>query len=101
MKKLSKESVIGVIGAGTMGSGIAQLAASFGHKVVLFDANPAVLKQADERLKKSLETWVQKGKITDVAAKNTIANITNADSMEAFAKCDLVIEAVIEEISVK
>ncbi|HXP50711.1 MAG TPA: 3-hydroxyacyl-CoA dehydrogenase NAD-binding domain-containing protein, partial [Bacteroidia bacterium] len=101
MKKLSKDSCIGVIGAGTMGSGIAQLAASFGHKVVLFDANTEVLKQADEKLRKSLEALVQKGKVTDAAAKSTIANIHNASSFDEFAKCDLIIEAVIEEISVK
>jgi 3-hydroxybutyryl-CoA dehydrogenase len=101
MKKLSKDSCIGVIGAGTMGSGIAQLAASFGHKVILFDANAVVLKQADEKLRKSLEVLVQKGKITDDAAKNTIANIHHASSFDEFAKCDLIIEAVIEEIVVK
>lgn len=101
MRKLTKDSVIGVIGAGTMGSGIAQLAASFGHKVVLFDANSNVLEQAGERLKKGLETLVQKGKVTDAAAKSTIANIYNADSMNSFAKCDLVIEAVVEELHVK
>src|ERR1700740_55040 len=98
---LDKHSHIGIIGAGTMGSGIAQLAASFGHKVVLFDANSTVLEQAGERLKKSLETLVQNGKVTDVAAKSTIANIYNSDSMNSFAKCDLVIEAIIEELSVK
>lgn len=101
MRKLTKDSVIGVIGAGTMGSGIAQLAASFGHKVVLFDANSNVLEQAGERLKKNLETLVQKGKVTDAAAKSTIANIYNADSMNSFAKCDLVIEAVVEDLQVK
>jgi 3-hydroxybutyryl-CoA dehydrogenase len=101
MKKLSKDSCIGVIGAGTMGSGIAQLAASFGHKVILFDANTAVLKQADEKLHKSLDTLVQKGKVTDANAKSTIANIHNASSFDEFAKCDLIIEAVIEEINVK
>jgi 3-hydroxybutyryl-CoA dehydrogenase len=101
MKKLGKDSCIGVIGAGTMGSGIAQLAASFGHKVILFDANATVLKQADERLSKLLGVLVQKGKVTDAAAKSIIANIHNAASFEEFAKCDLVIEAVMEEIGVK
>ncbi|HTA84026.1 MAG TPA: 3-hydroxyacyl-CoA dehydrogenase NAD-binding domain-containing protein [Bacteroidia bacterium] len=98
---LDKHSHIGIIGAGTMGSGIAQLAASFGHKVVLFDANAVVLQQATERLTKSLEALVQKGKITDEAAKKTIANISNASSFQDFAKCNLVIEAVIEELGVK
>ncbi|HWY98839.1 MAG TPA: 3-hydroxyacyl-CoA dehydrogenase NAD-binding domain-containing protein [Bacteroidia bacterium] len=101
MEKLSKDSCIGVIGAGTMGSGIAQLAASFGHKVVIYDTNIAVLKQADEKMRKSLDSLVQKGKITDAAAKITIANIHNALSFNEFAQCNLIIEAVIEEINVK
>ena len=96
MKKLGKDSCIGVIGAGTMGSGIAQLAASFGHKVILFDANATVLKMADERLRKSLEVLVQKGKVTDATAKSTIANIHNASLLDELAKCDLVIEAVMK-----
>lgn len=101
MKKLDKSSVIGVIGAGTMGSGIAQLAASFGHKVVLFDTNTAIVSAAIGRLEKSLEALVQKGKITDEAAKNTIANIHVASSFTEFKDCGLVIEAVIEELTVK
>lgn len=101
MNKLGKDSIIGVIGAGTMGSGIAQLAASFGHKVMLFDANAGVLKHAEERLMKSMEVLVQKGKVTEGIAKSTIANIHNAASLEEFAKCNLVIEAVIEELSIK
>jgi 3-hydroxybutyryl-CoA dehydrogenase len=98
---LNKNYCIGVIGAGTMGSGIVQLASSFGHKVLLFDSNAAVVTQAFERINKSLEALVQKGKITDASAKNTLSNITNAKSINEFAKCDLVIEAVIEELSVK
>ncbi len=98
---LHKNSCIGVIGAGTMGSGIVQLAASFGHKVLLFDANVAVAAQAVDRIGKSLESLVQKGKITDAIAKSTLSNITNAKSIDEFAKCDLIIEAVIEELSVK
>jgi 3-hydroxybutyryl-CoA dehydrogenase len=101
MGKLSKDSCVGVIGAGTMGSGIAQLAASFGHKVIMYDTNTAVLKQASEKLQKSLDGLVQKGKITEVVAKSTIANIHNASSFNEFAQCHLIIEAVIEEINVK
>ncbi len=84
-----------------MGSGIAQLAASCGHKTVLYDTNSAVMIQAEDKLRKLLEGLVQKGKITDATAKNTIANIHHASSFEEFAKCDLVIEAVVEEIAVK
>lgn len=101
MGKLNKNSCIGVIGAGTMGSGIAQLAASFGYKVILYDTNTVILKQADEKLKKSLDGLVQKGKITDAAAKSTVGNIHHASSFNDFAQCNLIIEAVVEDIVVK
>jgi 3-hydroxybutyryl-CoA dehydrogenase len=101
MKKTGKDSCIGVIGAGTMGSGIAQLAASFGHQVVLFDANNEVMKQAAIRLKKSLDGLVEKGKITIAQADDIVSNIRNASSFEEFKPCNLIIEAVIEDLTVK
>jgi 3-hydroxybutyryl-CoA dehydrogenase len=101
MEKSTKNWCIGVIGAGTMGSGIAQLAASFGHKVILFDANSTILSLAIEKLEKSLDALVQKGKITADSAKTTLSNIHNAISLNEFSKCDLIIEAVIEELEIK
>lgn len=94
-------SQIGVIGAGTMGSGIAQLAAASGHKVLLFDASSAALQQANERLRNSLDNLVQKGKITSAAANDVLGRITNASGFNDFKKCDMVIEAVIEDLAVK
>jgi 3-hydroxybutyryl-CoA dehydrogenase len=101
MKELNKNSKIGVIGAGTMGAGIAQLAATMGHEVWLFDTNPIAMKQADERLKKTLDTMIEKGKISANDANDVRTRIKNAGKFDDFKDCDLVIEAVIEEIAIK
>jgi len=101
MKELNKNSKIGVIGAGTMGGGIAQLAAMSGHDVVLFDTSPIAMKQAGERLHKALDVMVEKGKITDTGAKDVVTHIKNASLFDDFKGCDLVIEAIIEDIAIK
>lgn len=101
MKELNKNSKIGVIGAGTMGSGIAQLAATFGHDVVLYDTNQAAMKAAGERLKKTLASLLEKGKMTNTAAEEVMARIKQASSFDDFKNCDLIIEAVIEEWGIK
>jgi len=99
--QLNKDSCIGVIGAGTMGSSIAQLAASFGHKVILFDSDNSVIKAAAEKLQTSLELLIQKNKITKTRANDINLNIHFASSFTEFAKCNLIIEAVIEDLAVK
>jgi 3-hydroxybutyryl-CoA dehydrogenase len=68
---------------------------------VLFDANSAAMKQADERLKKSLDVMIEKGKMTGNGAEDIKTRIKNAQSFDDFKKCDLIIEAVIEDITVK
>ncbi len=101
MKEISKEGIIGVIGAGTMGGGIAQLAALSGHNVVLFDTSSSAMKQADERLHKSLDSMIQKGKITNTGADDVKGRIKNAASFDDFKSCAIIIEAVIEDIAIK
>jgi 3-hydroxybutyryl-CoA dehydrogenase len=101
MKELNKSSKIGVIGAGTMGGGIAQLAATCGHDVVLYDTNTAAMKTADERLKKTLNSLVEKGKVTSEDARGITGRIKKASGFGDFKHCDLIIEAVVEEFSIK
>src|SRR4029077_13225762 len=101
MKEISKDACIGVLGAGTMGSGIAQLAAQCGHKVLLFDANSGATKQAVEKIGKSLDGLVQKGKINEQATTDIVSRILPASSLSEFKDCGLIIEAVIEDINVK
>jgi 3-hydroxybutyryl-CoA dehydrogenase len=92
---------IGVLGAGSMGAGIAQVAATAGHEVMLFDTNPDALQKASEKLQKILNRLVEKGRIDDATAKAIFGRIYFIDSMKTFAECGMVIEAIIENLDIK
>jgi 3-hydroxybutyryl-CoA dehydrogenase len=92
---------IGVLGAGTMGEGIAQVAATSGHQVILVDINAEQLKKATASLQKILNRLVEKEKITQEKANSILGNITFSSSIADFASCDLIIEAIVENIEVK
>ncbi|MEO9257197.1 MAG: 3-hydroxyacyl-CoA dehydrogenase NAD-binding domain-containing protein, partial [Crocinitomicaceae bacterium] len=92
---------IGVLGAGTMGEGIAQVAATSGHQVILVDINAEQLKKANASLQKILSRLVEKEKITQEKANSILGNITFSSSIADFAPCDLIIEAIVENIEVK
>ncbi len=99
MSQFSKDSIVGVIGAGAMGSGIAQVAAMAGHQVVLFDTNSAALDTSKAKLEKVLNRLVEKGKIDSV--ESITSKYTYAGDMAAFKDCGLVIEAIIENLDIK
>lgn len=92
---------VGVIGAGTMGSGIAQGAAVHGHRVVLFDQAPAAVARALGKITDSLDRAVAKGKMTAAAAGAARGRITGADSLAGLAGCGLAIEAIVEDAAAK
>lgn len=92
---------IGVLGAGSMGSGIAQVAASFGHQVVLFDSNIAVVDKALDGMSKSLDKLVEKGKMSAEDKNALMGRIKRSDNMEDYAGCGLIIEAIIENLEIK
>lgn len=96
---LSKDSVVGVIGSGAMGSGIAQVAAMAGHKVVLYDANTAALDKANANLKQTIQKLTEKGKITN--GEEILSRYTYATDLEQIRSCSLIIEAIIENLDVK
>ncbi len=92
---------VGIIGSGTMGSGIAQVAATSGCQVNLFDANRAVLEKSKVSLEKILIRLIEKGRI-DTSEKNRIqSNINYVDSLEKLSDSDLIIEAIIENLEIK
>ena len=93
--------VIGVIGAGTMGSGIAAVSALSGFNVLLSDQNPAALKHAEELAISWFTDGVEKGKISISRKEEALRRLTLSTSNDAFAECDLVIEAVAEDLTVK
>jgi 3-hydroxybutyryl-CoA dehydrogenase len=98
---LDRTSTIGVIGAGTMGTGIAQLAAQHGHKVVLYDSTNEALVNARSNLAKVFARLVEKGTLTSQEAEEVKRRITFADGLRGLSHCKLVVEAILEDMSVK
>ncbi|MDX9751147.1 MAG: 3-hydroxyacyl-CoA dehydrogenase NAD-binding domain-containing protein [Flavobacteriales bacterium] len=92
---------IAVIGAGTMGRGIAQVAAQAGHEVLLYDTRPDAAHQALAGLRKTLDRLVEKGRTTAEAANAVHARIRPATGPEALAGCGLAIEAIVEDLDIK
>jgi 3-hydroxybutyryl-CoA dehydrogenase len=92
---------IAVLGAGTMGNGIAQVFAQHGHCVVLRDLDGAILDRARTQIDKSLARLAEKDKIPSGEKDATLARITLTTDAGALAECDLVVEAVVESLGVK
>ena len=92
---------IGIIGAGAMGSGIAQVAASAGHSVVLFDTNADALSLSKSKLANVMDRLVEKGRLTSEEAQEIQNRISYADHMEALSESGIIIEAIIENLNVK
>ncbi len=90
-----------VIGAGTMGSGIAQIAAQAGHDVVLYDTRKEAVDKAIAGLRKVIDRLVEKEKLTADQAKNILDRITPATELQQMAGSGLVIEAIIEDLGIK
>jgi 3-hydroxybutyryl-CoA dehydrogenase len=92
---------IGVVGAGTMGHGIAQVAAQSGFQVTLVDAVPAALERGRAGIEKSLAKLVEKQKLAATAREEALSRLATAGDLGALAACDLVVEAVSERLEVK
>ncbi len=99
MEQNLSSGIVGVIGAGAMGSGIAQVAAVAGHKVVLFDTNVAAVDKAKANLTATLHKLAEKGKIAN--AEEVLNRFSFATELSAFKDCALVIEAIIENLDIK
>ncbi|BAO74912.1 3-hydroxyacyl-CoA dehydrogenase NAD-binding domain-containing protein [Winogradskyella sp. PG-2] len=92
---------IGIIGSGTMGSGIAQVAATSGCAVKLYDTNHAALDRAKASLEKILNRLIEKGRI-DADEKNRIqSNISYVDNLKYLSDSNLTIEAIVENLEIK
>jgi 3-hydroxybutyryl-CoA dehydrogenase len=99
--KVDEIKEVGVIGAGTMGSGIAQVVASSGRKVVLVDVSEASLDRGIKTIEKSLARMVKKGDIAESDSRAIVSNIQATTSFQDLSGVDMVVEAVFEEIGVK
>ena len=98
---MNKILTVGIVGAGTMGRGIAHACAASGLKVILFDSFESVLKSSIGTLRKDYAVLEAKGIITDIERKNREANVTTASTLSALRNVDLVIEAVPELLELK
>lgn len=98
MKEIKR---VGIVGAGAMGRGIAQIAAQAGIRVLLFDLNSKAVAEALESLKKIWARQVEKDRMTQEQVDAALQNITPCEALTDFATADLVIEAIVERLDVK
>jgi 3-hydroxybutyryl-CoA dehydrogenase len=92
---------VGVIGAGTMGNGIAQVFAQSGFEVKLFDAQPGAVDRARTTIEKSLAKFVEKGKLTAELRDASLGRLKGLATLDDFADVDYVVEAIAENAEVK
>ncbi|HEY0091044.1 MAG TPA: 3-hydroxyacyl-CoA dehydrogenase NAD-binding domain-containing protein, partial [Flavobacterium sp.] len=92
---------VAVIGSGTMGSGIAQVAATSGCAVKLYDTNQAALEKSRSALESTLSKLVEKGKIDDIEKRRIADSVSYVNSLEELKGSDLIIEAIIENLEIK
>ncbi|RRO25154.1 3-hydroxyacyl-CoA dehydrogenase NAD-binding domain-containing protein [Flavobacteriaceae bacterium 14752] len=93
--------IIGVIGAGTMGSGIAQIASTQGCQVILFDKNTEALQQSEHKLEKILNRLIEKSRITTDERDGILNRITYSESFKDFKTIEFCIEAIVENLDIK
>jgi len=101
VSELKKDDLVGVVGAGTMGTGIAQIASTFGHKVLLYDSYADQLSKSEEGLRSILQRQVEKERMTQEEVDGILDRIDFSEDLTGIGDCRLVIEAVIEDLEVK
>jgi 3-hydroxybutyryl-CoA dehydrogenase len=94
-------ATVGIVGAGAMGRGIAQIAAQAGLRVRLYDVQAGFVDEARDMILSQLDRLREKGRLTEAAVAAAAAGLAPAHTLDAFADCDLVIEAIVEEIEAK
>ena len=99
--QLNKDSIIGIVGSGAMGSGIAQVAAMANHTVVLYDNNVPSLQKAKQNLANTLSKLVEKQKITQQKSDDVSKLISFSENIENLKPCNLIIEAIVENLDIK
>jgi len=92
---------VGVLGCGLMGAGIAQVSAAAGYKTIVREVDDTFLQKGLGRIKKFLDDGVAKGKATAEARDSTLANLSGTTTFDALEKCDLIVEAIVENVEEK
>ena len=98
MRGTDRIKVIGIVGAGTMGSGIASSCAISGFKTYIFDLNIDIVNKAIEKIIRGYDKLVVKGKLEKSKSESSVENLIGVSSLEELSDCDLLIEAAIEDI---
>ena len=93
--------VIGVVGAGQMGSGIAEVALTAGFNVLMRDVTPEAIEKGKKRISTDLDKRVQKGKMSPQERDESLKRLSTTTGLEDFKECDFVVEAAVEQISLK
>lgn len=99
--RLDKNSVVAVVGSGTMGSGIAQVAATNGHKTYLYDTSEVAINKAKANLIAIYNKLVEKGKISESEKDNILNRIIFTDNISDLSDTNFVVEAIIENLDIK
>jgi 3-hydroxybutyryl-CoA dehydrogenase len=92
---------VGVLGCGLMGAGIAQVSAAAGFKTIVREVDQAALDKGMARMRKFLDAGVDKGKMTAEQRSTILDNLTGTTDFAAMSECDLIIEAIVENVDVK
>jgi len=92
---------VGVLGCGLMGSGIAQVSAAAGYKTIVREVDEPALQKGLSRIRKFLDDGVAKGKVASDAREATLASLSGTTTFEELRPCDLVIEAIVENLDEK
>ncbi|MGB2717936.1 MAG: 3-hydroxybutyryl-CoA dehydrogenase [Vicinamibacterales bacterium] len=101
MTELGRIQTVGVLGCGLMGSGIAQVCASAGYKTIVREVDQGLLDKGLGRVRKFLDDGVTKGKVVPDLRDKTLANLSGTVVFNDLAGCDLIIEAIIENVDEK
>ena len=98
---MSDIKTVGVLGCGLMGAGIAQVASMQGFRTIVREVEQAVLDKGMGRIRKFLDDGVARGKVSEGVRTTTLANLSGTTAFEDFSDCDIVIEAIVENLDVK
>ena len=99
--KTDRTEIIGVIGAGTMGTGIAQIAASHNHSVILYDISETQINQSKDSLSKILMRQVEKKRMSEQEINSILERIKFTTNLADCTDCKLIIEAIVEDLTAK
>lgn len=97
---MSNIKSVGVVGAGTMGIGIAQMAAMAGYKTLIFDQDTKAVEKALKAMEKNLDKGIAKGKLDAALKESALKNIQKVDNLDSL-KADLIVEAIVERLDIK